>query len=95
MSINYGRLVINPGQTVILQANWDECNEFLEELGDRRSSLIAYDNGLLSIMVPLPEYESAKENLGDFIEVLLEELEMDRYALGSTTFINAETLKGV
>ena len=29
-------------------------------------------------MVSLPEHESVKENPGNFIKVLLEELEMDR-----------------
>ncbi|MEM9770678.1 MAG: Uma2 family endonuclease [Cyanobacteria bacterium P01_D01_bin.73] len=95
MPITCDRLIIEPGETVRIQADWDEFNRILEELGDRRASRIAYANGLLSIMVPLPEHEGAKENLGDFIKVLLEELEMDRYALGSTTFINTETLKGV
>ncbi|MEM6501641.1 MAG: hypothetical protein AAF685_07370 [Cyanobacteria bacterium P01_C01_bin.89] len=50
----------------------------MDELGDRLSSRIAYNNGSLSIVVSLPEHENVKENLGDFIKVLLEELEMDR-----------------
>ena len=95
MPITCDRLTVRPGETLIIDANWEEFNEILEELGEKRSSRIAYENGKLHIMVPLPDHENAKESLGDFIKALLEEVDVDCYPLGSTTFKNVEVLKGV
>ncbi len=95
MPITCDRLTVLPGETLIIDANWEEFNEILEELGEQRSSRIAYQNGQLHIMVPLPDHEHAKESLGDFIKALLEELDIEFLPLGSTTFKNVEVLKGV
>ncbi|MGD1938267.1 MAG: Uma2 family endonuclease [Cyanophyceae cyanobacterium] len=95
MPITCGRLTVLPGETLIIDANWEEFNEILEELGEKRSSRIAYQNGQLHIMVPWSDHEHAKENLGDFIKALLEELDIDFCPLGSTTFKKMAVLKGV
>ncbi|MGB3239580.1 MAG: hypothetical protein WBB29_14880 [Geitlerinemataceae cyanobacterium] len=50
--------LVPPGQRVLLaEVSWDEFEAILEELGDRRVARVAYDNGLLEIMTPLPEHE--------------------------------------
>ena len=46
-------------------------------------------------MAPLPEQESDKEMVGDFVKALLDELEIDFWALGSTTFKSALMLEGI
>jgi len=90
------RFSIPPGQRVLLhEVSWQEFELILEELGEHRSTRIAYDNGNLEIMTPLPEHEAAKEIIGDLVKALLEELDIECLTLGSTTFKNQAMLKGI
>ncbi|WP_366931694.1 hypothetical protein [Nostoc sp. NOS(2021)] len=50
-----------------------------------RSYKIGYSQGMLEIMAPLPEHEVAKVIIGDLVKVLLEELDLEFWSLGSTT----------
>ena len=87
---------VPPGQHLRLHdVSWAEFETILDELGNHRSSRIAYDNGVLEIMVPLPEHEDDKEIIGDFLKALLEELDIEFRTLGSTTFKNQKMLKGI
>lgn len=96
MLLELQRIQVPIGQTLILNdITWPEFERILEELGEKRSSRIAYHHGRLEIMAPLPEHESDKEMVGDFVKALLDELEIDFWALGSTTFKNALMLEGI
>jgi Uma2 family endonuclease len=89
MLLELKRLNVPPGQKIWLRdITWAEFEQILEELGEHRGARIAYYNNILEIMTPLPEHESNKEIIGDLIKVLLEELEIEFYPLGSTTFKN-------
>jgi Uma2 family endonuclease len=90
------QLDVPPGQRLLLHnVSWAEFEAILEELGEHRGTRVAYDNGLLEIMAPLPEHESDKEIIGDLLKALLEELDIEFLTLGSTTFKNAAMLKGI
>jgi Uma2 family endonuclease len=92
MLLELRRLEVPPGQRLLLQeVTWQEFETILEELGDRRGSRLAYDNGTLEIMMPLPEHEDDKEIIGDLIKALLEELGIEFRSLGSTTFKKSQT----
>ena len=96
MLLEFQRIQVPIGQTLILNdVTWLEFERILEELGESRSSRIAYHHGRLEIMVPLPAHEAGKEMVGDFVKALLDELEIDFWALGSTTFKNAIMLEGI
>ncbi len=87
MLVELRRIDVPPGQHVILQdVTWQEFETILEELGEHRSSRLAYENGMLEIMMPSPEHEYDKEIVGDLIKALLEELDIEFCSLGSTTF---------
>ena len=73
--------------------SWKTYETLLEELSDRRLRL-TYNRGNLEIMAPSPEHELNKRVLGRFIETIAEELEVNIYPLGSTTFKQPE-LSGV
>lgn len=95
MLLELRRINVPPGQRVILQdVTWQEFETILDELGDDRGSRLAYDQGLLEIMVPLPEHEDDKEIIGDLIKALLEELDIEFRSLGSTTF-KKSTVQGL
>jgi len=88
--------LIPPGKSILIHdLSWQEFENILEELGENRSARVAYDNGTLEIMTPLPEHEADKEMIGDFLKALLEELDIEFLSLGSTTFKNSKMLKGI
>ncbi len=78
---------LEPGQKVTLKpVSWQAFEEILSELGERRSSRIAYADGILEIMAPLPEHERSKVLLADLVKALLKTQKRRWEALGSTTF---------
>ena len=96
MLLEVTRITVPPGQTVVLEKiSWDEFEAILEDLGESRGSRIAYDQGKLEIMTPLPEHEVNKVYLSNFLEILLEELDIEFCPLGSTTFKNQAMFKGI
>ncbi|MDG2615495.1 Uma2 family endonuclease [Thermoleptolyngbya sichuanensis XZ-Cy5] len=66
--------------------SWEQFERLLEDLGDRRSARIAYDNGTLEIMTPLPEHEYFKEVIGDAVKDMADELALNYESYGSTTW---------
>lgn len=68
---------------------WQTYETLLKELSDRRLRLTYY-RGNLEIMTPSPEHEFYKILIGRFAETLAEELKINIYPLGSTTFKRPE-----
>ncbi|MDY7012630.1 MAG: Uma2 family endonuclease [Cyanobacteriota bacterium] len=96
MLLELKRFNIPPGQRVLLQnVTWPEFEAILDELGEHRAARIAYDRGTLEIMTPLPSHEADKCLIGDFVKALLEELDIEFYPLGSTTFKNELMKQGI
>lgn len=96
MLLEVKRITVPPGQTVVLENfSWEEFEDILEDLGESRSSRIAYDRGQLEIMTPLPEHEVNKVYISNFVEILLEELDIEFCPLGSTTFKNQAMFKAI
>ncbi|QYO62282.1 Uma2 family endonuclease [Leptolyngbya sp. 7M] len=94
--LELSRLSIPPGQRMLLHdVSWQEFELILQELGEHRAARIAYEDGILEIMTPLPEHEDDKEIIGDLIKALLEELDVEFRSLGSTTYKNQAMLKGI
>ena len=55
VSLQLRQLDVPQGQRLLLHdISWSDFEAILEELGEHRSTRIAYDNGLLEIMAPLP-----------------------------------------
>lgn len=83
-------LLAPPDEIIHLSGiSWKTYETLLEELSDRRLRL-TYNRGNLEIMAPSPEHELSKEVLGRFIDTIAEELEVNIYPLGSTTFKQPE-----
>lgn len=96
MTVKIKQLIVPPGhQLLITDISWSMYEEFLEELGQQRSSRVNYSQGLLEIMVPLAEHEDDKIMISDFVKVILEELDLEFRSLGSTTFKNSLMLQGL
>ncbi|OKH23678.1 Uma2 family endonuclease [Chroogloeocystis siderophila] len=94
--LQLSQIDVSPGQRIVLQnVNWQQFEEILEELGEHRGSRVAYSQGTLEIMTPLPEHEVTKGIIGDLVKILLEELEIDCESFGSTTFKRQDMERGV
>lgn len=96
MLLELKQFKIPPGQRILLQnVSWQEFEAIIGELGEHRSARIAYDHETLEMMTPLPSHEADKSLIGDFVKALLEELDIEFYSLGSTTFKNELMKQGI
>lgn len=94
--LQISQLDISPGdRTKLKTISWQQYKSILTDLTPHRSARIAYDNGKLEIMVPHQRHEDAKEIISDLIKALLEELNIEFRALGSTTFERQAELKAI
>ena len=96
MQLNFNQILLQPGQALLLKdIDWSMFEALLEELGDERAARVSYSGGMLEIMTPLAIHESDKELIGDLIKIVLEEMNLEFWALGSTTFKNAQMAQAV
>lgn len=80
-------ITLNRADRVLLHnISWQQFENLLKDLGDRRSARIAYDRGTLEIMTPLPEHEYFKETISIAVQDIAETLELDYESYGSTTW---------
>ncbi|MBD2439614.1 Uma2 family endonuclease [Nostoc sp. FACHB-110] len=96
MLLELNQLIVPAGhQLLIKNISWSTYKHILTELGENRSSRISYSQGVLEIMAPLPEHEVGKKIIGNLVEILLEELDIEFWSLGSTTFDEEKMDAGV
>jgi Uma2 family endonuclease len=87
VTIQLRQLDVPPGQSLLLHdVSWAEFDAILEELGPHRNTRIAYKDGLLEIMAPLPEHEYFKQSISIAIEDIAEALNQEYESYGSTTW---------
>ncbi|MEG3849252.1 Uma2 family endonuclease [Microcoleus sp. herbarium13] len=96
MLLELKQIIVQPGNQLLLKdITWQMFETLLTELEESRASRLSYSKGTLEIMVPLPEHEVGKENIGDLVKILLEELDIEFWPLGSTTFKNEKMAQAV
>lgn len=82
-------------QRVILSnISWQTFEQLLKELGDKRASRLAYDEGLLEIMTPLGRHENNNRFIESLIGVIADELNLNLKRFGSLTLKRKKNLKG-
>ncbi|HEY9705876.1 MAG TPA: Uma2 family endonuclease [Allocoleopsis sp.] len=80
-----------PRNSMLLKGvTWQTFKTLMEEVGENRAWRITYDQGVLEIRMPHSEHEEPKEILGDFITVLVNELDIEMRKLGALTLDNEE-----
>ncbi len=96
MLVELSKIIVPPGHQVLFKdVPWSMYKKILEDLGEARNSRVSYSQGILEIMTPLPEHEVGKVIIGDLVKALLEELNLDFWSLGSTTFESESMQQGV
>lgn len=95
-SISLNRIEIPLGQKICLHdIDWQEFEQVLLDLGEKRATRIAYFDGDLEIRMPLPEHERPKVLISHLLVVLLEELDLPWESLGSSTFKKQSMKAGI
>lgn len=95
VTLDLNQIIVPSGQSVLLQdISWQKFESILAGLGQNRASKLFYDQGLLEIMVPLPEHEYFKEAIGDLIKDLADELGLEYESCGSTTWKRQQRMAG-
>ena len=69
---------------VSLCVGWERFQTILEALGSNCTAQLTYYDGLLEIMTPLEPHENASGLLGQFVEIVTEELGLTIKTMGST-----------
>ncbi|ACK70264.1 protein of unknown function DUF820 [Gloeothece citriformis PCC 7424] len=82
-------------RVVLYRISWQQFENILANLGESRSARIAYDNGRLEIMTPLPEHEYYNRAISIVIEDIAEFLELDYDCYGSSTWKRELKMAGV
>lgn len=96
VTLQLRQIKVLPGQRVDLEGiDWPEFEAILAELGESRSTRIAYNNNTLTIVAPLFKHEKSKVALGDIVKVLLDEQNIDYDSSASTTLKRQDLDKGV
>lgn len=70
---------------VSLSVDWAGYQTIRSVLGNKRAAHLAYYNGMLEIMSPSEAHENPSGLIGQFIEILTEELNLNIKTMGSTT----------
>lgn len=82
-------------QRVILHnISWETYERLLDERGDSRVPRLAYDRGELEIMSPSSDHESVAYFSGLLVAALTEEMRIDAYGVGSTTYNRGDLGRG-
>ena len=96
MLVKLQQIIVKPGQQMLLKdISWQQLENIMEEMGERRAARISYSHGWLEIMVPLAEHEKDKELIGDLVKIVLEQLQIDFEPFGSTTLKNERMRQAV
>lgn len=83
-------------QHIVLDGvSWKTYQGLLEDLGDHRTSRLAYDQGTLEIIMPSDLHEFINRLLEAIVRALTEELNMRLRGYGSTTLEREDLGRGV
>lgn len=73
---------------------WETYQRLLKDLGERRSSRLVYDEGVLEIIMPSDLHETLNRLIALIITILVDELDLRIKNYGSTTLDREDLEKG-
>lgn len=88
--------VLSPAEQriVLNDVSWETYEQLLTNYQDSSSPRLTYDRGELEIKSPSNEHEHANRTLALLVEIIAEELGIDVWNLGSTTFRREDLKRG-
>jgi Uma2 family endonuclease len=91
LTIPLSIIELTPGSTVrIHNLSWRDFEMLLTDLGEERSTRVAYYKGALEIMSPLARHERHHRIIADIVKALLDKQGQDWEDFGSTTLKRPE-----
>src|SRR5919107_122185 len=81
-------------RVILHNTSWETYERLLDERGDSRVPRLAYDRGELEIMSPSSEHESIAYFVGLLVAALAEEMRVNAYGVGSTTYKRGDIGRG-
>lgn len=82
-------------RVVLKGVSWQTFQALLADIGEDRAARLAYDQGILEIMVPYEQHEEPKVLLAGFVEALADELCIEIRHLGSLTLEREDLTRAV
>ena len=82
-------------RSILQGIRWETYQALASDLSENASQKLAYDQGILEIMTPLPEHEVNKRFLGRIVETTTEVLGLEVCSLGSTTWSREDLQRGI
>jgi Uma2 family endonuclease len=82
-------------RVILRGVSWQTFKALMADIGEDRSCRIAYDQGLLEIMVPYEQHEEPKILISSFVEALADELEIEIRQLGSLTLEREDLTRAI
>jgi Uma2 family endonuclease len=90
------QIEITPGSAIqIAGVSWESYIALLQELGDKRSTRVAFVNGVLEIRMPSPQHEVSNRVLAAIALTLAEELYYEFNDLGAMTINRSKLNRGL
>ncbi len=74
---------------------WPTYKALMADVGDGRPWRIAYDGEILELRMPLPKHEEPKRMIESFVEVIVDELEIEIRSLGALTLDREDLTSGI
>lgn len=88
-------LPISESKVLLQGVSWSTYQALVQDLAEKPNKRLTYDHQWLEIMTPLPEHEANKRLLGRIVEATTEELGLEIYSLGSTTWSREDLQRGL
>ena len=86
ITIPINAIKLAPGSTVSIDnLSWQDFESILSDLGEKRSTRVAYYQGTLEIMSPLAIHERPHRIIADILKAILDAQERNWEDFGSTT----------
>ena len=97
MQLTLEQLIIPAGHQILLKdINWQTFEDMLDEFDKTgRKSRFSYSRNRVELMSPLAVHEDDKTIIGNLVEIILEELDIEFRALGSMTLKSKKLKKAV
>ena len=87
---------VPPQVGVVLRGvSWSTFKALMADIGEDRAYRIAYDQGMLEIMVPYEQHEEPKILIAEFVTATADELEIEIRQLGSLTLEREDLTRAV
>jgi Uma2 family endonuclease len=82
-------------RVILRGVSWQTFKALMADIGEDRSCRIAYDQGILEIMVPYEQHEEPKILIAEFVTATADELEIEIRQLGSLTLEREDLTRAV